>query len=58
VGVAKILKEAEADLTIKDKDGYTAINLINGGAMWKVLHQVQKLSRERIFEVLSKHFAN
>lgn len=40
VGVARILKEANADLTIKDKDGYTAINLTKGGEMCELLHQV------------------
>ena len=40
MGVAKILKEANADLTIKDNDGYTAINLTKGGEMCEILHQV------------------
>lgn len=59
VGVAKMLKEAKADLTIKDKDGYTAINLINGGAMWEVLHQVLcrylylEISRNRL--IVNEH---
>ena len=38
--MAKVLKEANADLTIKDKDGYTAINLTKGGEICDVLHQV------------------
>ena len=40
MGVARILKEANADLTIKDKDGYTAINLTKGGEICELLHQV------------------
>ena len=40
VGVARILKKANADLTLKDRDGYTAINLTKGGEMCEVLHQV------------------
>lgn len=48
MGVAKILKEAKADLTIKDKDGYTAINLSRGGEMFEVLHQVMCVHRVTI----------
>ena len=44
VGVARILKKANADLTIKDRDGYTAINLTKGGEMCEVLHQVHMLA--------------
>ena len=40
VGVAKILKENNANLKVKDKNGYTAINLTKGGEMCQLLHQV------------------
>ncbi|XP_065919951.1 ankyrin-3-like isoform X2 [Dysidea avara] len=39
VGVAKILKENNANLKVKDKNGYTAINLTKGGEMCQLLHQ-------------------
>jgi len=40
VDVAKTLKINDANLKMKDKNGYTAINLTKGGEMYQLLHQV------------------
>ena len=40
VNVAKILMKNNANLKVKDKNGYTAINLTKGGEICQLLHQV------------------